>query len=223
MDIFDLVFPKSCLNCGKSGCYICRLCLEKIGKPKQICIICEKASIDGVTHIKCKKTWGMDSMFSIWKYEGVIRKAIIGLKYKFASSIAGEVAECASAHLTSYSILPKANYLLIPVPLHEFRKNWRGFNQAEEIGKRLSEKMGWEFSPSILIRKKLRMPQTMLKGKERLKNIQGVFSLNPNYQLPSTSFILFDDVATTGSTMREAGKVLKRNGAKAVWGLTIAR
>jgi predicted amidophosphoribosyltransferase len=59
---------------------------------------------------------------------------------------------------------------------------------------------------------------------ERKQNLEGVFTVNPHYDLNSMHFVLlFDDVFTTGSTLKEAAKVLKRSGVKKVWGLTIAR
>ena len=121
-------------------------------------------------------------------------------------------------------MLPKSA-ILIPIPLYWHRKNWRGFNQVEEVGKIVAERIGWGFSSDILIRKAHRRPQTELKGDKRRKNIRGVFSFNSDYRLLKTEnrpLILFDDVYTTGSTLKETGKVLKRNGAKSVWGLTLA-
>jgi predicted amidophosphoribosyltransferase len=64
--------------------------------------------------------------------------------------------------------------------------------------------------------------QVELKGDERRQNLKGGFAPNPKIQLPD-SIRLFDDVFTTGSTIREAAKVLKRAVVKKVWALTIAR
>ena len=68
MNLLDLIFPKKCLECGKSGQYICDVCMGKV-------------SLYGAN----------DSNYSIFKYQGVIRKAIISLKYKFAYDIADEL------------------------------------------------------------------------------------------------------------------------------------
>ena len=222
MDFFDLIFPKNCLSCGRQGNYICQSCINKLVLLKQLCPYCEKASTDGVTHIKCLKKLRLSGVFSIWPYEGVIRTAILKLKYKFAKEIAKELSEYMANYLKNQPIFPK-NLTLTPIPLYFLRENFRGFNQSELVGEPLTKKMGWDFNSDILIRKRFRRPQTELKGKERRRNIKGVFSMNPSYKLQTTSYILFDDVYTTGSTLKEAAKVLKRNGAKEVWGLTIAR
>jgi predicted amidophosphoribosyltransferase len=106
------------------------------------------------------------------------------------------------------------------------KENFRGFNQSVEIGKAISKKMSWNFFPDLLVRKRLASPQTKLKEEERKENIRGVFAINSNYRsliADHSSLILFDDVYTTGATLKEACKVLKGNGAGVVWGLTIAR
>jgi len=89
----------------------------------------------------------------------------------------------------------------------------------------LAEKFGWQVRTDILLRHKHTKPQTDLKGKERKVNIRGAFKINSNCKLSilNSKLILFDDVWTTGSTLRECGKVLKRIGVKEAWGLTLTR
>lgn len=222
MDVFDLIFPRKCFGCGKEGKYICTLCFSKLKTPGLICPICKISANHGITHFVCKKQSGLSGLVSLWKYDGAIRKAILALKYKFAFDIARELAEISAQKLKEFPYLPK-KAILVPVPLHTKRENWRGFNQSEEIGKLIAKDKKWQFIPDLLIRKKLTIPQTELRGEERTKNIKEVFSLNPNQQSPNASVILFDDVWTTGSTLKEACRVLKRSGTKTVWGLTIAR
>jgi ComF family protein len=201
-------------------------CVGKARLAKQICVECAKPAVDGMTHIACKRAWGLSGCLSVWKYEGAIRKALLKLKYNFAKEIAEEL----SIHIVHYlqkeiTALPK-NSLLVPIPLHRRRTNWRGFNQGEEIGKLVAKRMGWKFYPDVLIRKLSKRPQTELKGDERRENILGVFVLNSDFKslvISYQSLVIFDDVLTTGATMKEAAKVLKRNGAKNVWGLTIAK
>ena len=225
MSIADLLFPKKCLECGREGSYICASCIAKLKTLSQVCIECGRPSIDGMTHVACKRPLGLDGLIFIWPYGGVVRKALLALKYKYAKQIAEELAQYSLLFLRKrYVILPPES-TLIPIPLYWYRENWRGFNQTEEIGKLISKEMDWDFQPELLIRKRLKRPQAQLKKEERSKNIRGAFSLNPHYSsfIIHNSVILFDDVLTTGSTLKEACKVLKRKGAKNVWGLTIAR
>ena len=207
MNFLDLIFPKGCLECGlsaqagRSGRYICETCLAKVGR-------------------------GRTSRYSIslFKYEGVIRKAIIALKYKFAFGIAKELAEVCARRIRERG-LSLENAILVPIPLHKMRQNWRGFNQAEIAGKLIAENMAWQFTPDLLIRKVSNKPQVGLKGPARHQNVKNIFEVNSSVRrlVPSAcTLLVFDDVYTTGSTIREAIKVLKKLGFQRVFGLTIA-
>jgi ComF family protein len=225
MSLLDLVFPKTCLGCGSSGSYICPDCLAKVRTAQPICPYCERASIDGVTHIRCQKKLGIDGLISIWEYEGVIRKAILALKYKYATLIGQELSNCflSAAKSQSTKYLLHVNASLVPIPIFWLRQNVRGFNQSIEVGKIVSESLSLKFIPDLLIKKQPTVPQAELSGNMRRQNLRGVFSLNTKYPTLDAEYIIFDDVFTTGSTVCEAAKVLKRAGAKKVWGLTIAR
>lgn len=223
--IIDFLFPVECLGCGSCGKYICDDCLSKVKRAKQVCIECGKPSIDGFVHTKCKRPWGLDGVFSAWGYEGVIRKSILKLKYNFAYSIAKELAENMARYIYEEFTPLASTTLLVPIPLHRSRSNWRGFNQTEEIGKIVCKNLGWGFNCEILVRERKSIPQVELRGDERKENIKGVFGFNKNFNSivkSQKSIVLFDDVLTTGATIKEAGKVIKRNGARSVWGLTIA-
>ena len=190
MDLLDFIFPKKCLECGTGGKYVCEGCIKKVPP---------------------------GGSNSIWRYEGVVRKAIIAIKYKFATEIADE--------LIGYINLPPSKQTLVPIPSYWYKQNFRGFNQAELLGEKLATKMGWKFIPDLLIKKKPTLPQVGLKGNVRRQNLKGVFVLNPTYLLSTIRYplVLFDDVYTTGSTLKEAMGVLKESGIKKVSSLTIAR
>src|SRR3972149_8295136 len=106
MNLADILFPKSCLGCGRSGGYICENCLSKVRTPKPVCPECLKPSIDGMTHTKCLRPLGLDGLISLWNYEGVVRKAILALKYKYAEAITKELTEHAVETVDASEILP---------------------------------------------------------------------------------------------------------------------
>ncbi len=203
MSLLDLVFPRFCLECRAPGRYICQSCLAKV-------------AISGF--------YSRDD-YSIWRYEGVVRKAILALKYRFAKDIAAELSTIATSELKARNFELK-NALLVPIPLHARRARWRGFNQSEEIGKILASKMNWEFVPDFLIKNISTRPQATLNRASRLKNVKGVFALNSN--LPAVALakaghlIIFDDVATTGSTISEAKKALENTQFNRVLSLALA-
>lgn len=202
MGLLELVFPKKCFGCKKEGLYICRDCLSKVPRA-------------GTFHPR---------LVSLWEYKGVIKKAVISLKYKFASEVAEELGKDAVLEIKRrFPTLPK-NTGLVPIPLHWRRENWRGFNQSAVLGKIIAKEMSWQFIPDLLIKRKATTPQVRLKGDDRRKNIRGVFVVNPRYVLSTMhSVLIFDDVWTTGSTIKEAAKTLKKAGVKEIWGLTITK
>jgi competence protein ComFC len=203
MGILDLLFPKTCLKCHKSGGYICDNCLALVPKGG----------------------WSITHNYSIWEYSGVIRESIIAIKYKFAFDVAHDLATKSASILKSE--LRLKNAVLVPIPLHRERQNWRGFNQAEEIGKYICKSMNWSLGSEILIRPKSTKQQVGLRKSDRERNMRGKFAVNANASREALAkwdfVIVFDDVATTGATLKEAKKVLKKAGAKEVIGLTIAR
>lgn len=197
MNLLDLLFPKYCLECNKEGKYLCKSCVEKV--------------LDG----------NFDkNNFAIFKYKGVIRKAIISLKYKFATDIVDELIEICVDRLKSSKF---HNVCLVPIPLYKLRENFRGFNQAELLGEKLAKKLNWQFAPDLLVRNKNTISQVGLKGISRRQNLSGVFSFNSSYLVRHLSILLFDDVYTTGSTINEAKKILEIAGFKKIYSLTIAR
>lgn len=224
MSVLDLIFPKKCLECKKEGRYICKDCVKKTRPARSVCPYCGIYSFFGKTHENCKKKYGLDGIYSIWKYDGVVRKAIIALKYKFANDVSKELAWEAIKELKKLKIFSR-NSILIPIPLHIKRENWRGFNQAEEIGKLIAKDFNWKFVPNLLIRKISTKPQVGLKGIERTQNVKDIFEIVSRYNTKNykNQIIIFDDVYTTGSTLKEAGSVLKNAGFSNVWGVTIAK
>ena len=222
MGILDLVFPRTCLGCGRGGKYLCQVCIDQTSRSEAICPYCKHSSIDGATHINCQRELGIDGLTSIWGYGNIISKAILSLKYKYATQIGDELSDYIISSLKKI-VLPGVLYLT-PIPIHWHRQNIRGFNQSIEIGRAVSEAMNWKFISDLLIKKQSTISQVELGGVARRQNLKDAFVINQNYiyKIPE-SIILFDDVFTTGSTLLEATKVLKRAGVRKVWGLTIAR
>jgi ComF family protein len=191
--------------------------------------MCEKGSLGGLTHPDCRRPFDLDGLTSIFAYKGVIEKAIKKLKYKFVRDLASDLVELflsfGGEDKAFWDFCCQERVVLVPIPLHPRRLRWRGFNQAELLGGLIAKNLGIKFAPDLLLRVKNTKPQIELDKDQRQTNIRRAFALNRNCKLKikNWNFILFDDVWTSGATLREAGKVLKRNGAKKVWGLTIAR
>lgn len=192
----DLLFPKRCVGCGRIGRYFCFDCRKMI------------RYIDHAAQ-----------PIHFFHYEGVIQKAIKALKYRYVSDLAIEFVS-----LIPPLTIAKAD-MLIPIPLHPVRLRERGYNQAEVLGTLIAKKLGIPMRTDILKRVKKTTPQVeMKKRSERLKNMEGVFAIhNSSFIIHNSRILLFDDVYTTGATIRSAAKVLIRNGATSVWTMTMAR
>ncbi len=235
--LLDLLFPIRCLICGQEDkqfiCLFCKSQLEPVNG--QICAMCRKSSMGGITHAGCQTAWGPNGLISLLNYQDTnVARLIIQGKYSFLPGVFEAFGKLlAHTIYEKHDHLLKEQYLLCPLPLHTRRQRWRGFNQAEILCKFASQEWQKNYSLQVpiinaLIRKKPTKTQKDLKRDERLKNMDSAFglsakSLNLEFSILNQNLILVDDVTTTGATLLEATKVLKRNGAKNVWCVTIAR
>ena len=147
-------------------------------------------------------------------------KLIKGLKYKFAFDIASELSDLLLSFFEKQEI-SNANPVIIPVPLHKKRLRERGFNQAELLAR--SFHANYQVETKILQRNKYTSAQAKLKEKARKENIKQAFACHDSEKVKNKIVVLVDDVITTGSTLNECARVLKKSGAKEVWGLAIAK
>ena len=198
-----------------------------------VCPRCEKLAVGGQTHPICQRKFGLDGLWSLGIYQGSLKKMIQKLKYdpSLVRDFAPVLIDITLEYWAKYQpfVLDQIKkdrgegWVVVPVPLHWYRENKRGFNQTKLLGQLLSKKLGLGYS-DCLKRIRFTKPQVGLKGKQRRVNIFRAFEVSPNYNLlPGTYVLLIDDVWTTGSTMRECSYILKRAGAKKVWGITLAR
>lgn len=112
------------------------------------------------------------------------------------------------------------NALVVPVPLTKRRERNRGFNQSAEIALRLSKLAGVACNPAALRRVRETQPQVELTGLERIHNVRGAFEAAE--PLDGRTVILIDDVATTGSTLRECAAACYAAGALSIVGIAAA-
>jgi ComF family protein len=113
--------------------------------------------------------------------------------------------------------------LILPVPLHPKRLRWRGFNQSVLLARQVSRAYNTPMDPFVLVRRRETPPQTQLTEEERRKNMRGAFAVNPNKPIKNKAILLIDDVYTSGATVNECSRTLRRAGAKNVYILTLAR
>lgn len=191
-----------------------------------ICLVCNKPAIDGLTHPGCKSKYSIDGAFCAGAYKGIVKKLIYNFKYKpYLSDLKKFLVELFYESLIQQEIFQRAyrsKPILVPIPLHSNRLKKRGYNHAELLAEGLSEKFNLKIQ-NILRRTKETKSQFGLKLKDRKENLKDVFSLSTKCKIFNKNVFLVDDILTTGSTLLEAAKILKKSGAKRVWGITLAR
>jgi len=231
MFLTDLFFPKFCLNCGYLGTYLCLSCFKKLKPVKQdVCFYCKKTSLFGLTHPDCTKSLNIDGLLCVYHYNPILKKIIKNIKYRLAIEVWKEFYKTISPEtiykLSFYNGISQ-DFVIQPIPLSKIKYNERGFNQASFISIFFQKFLRFPIV-DLLIRKKEMSAQAQMKNKkERYSNIKGSFAINDkspdmNGHLP-TKIILIDDVITSGSTVKEAARVLKKAGVKKVYVLALAK
>ena len=225
----DTVFPIRCVGCGEYDVYFCDSCLATVKVKKDFeCIGCKRPAVEGNTCINCRNDFSVSRLFVAADYNNkLIEKALKLVKYGFIKDLSEQLT--AIAKIYTDNLFSQDNFnvfagspLLIPVPLHKKRLNWRGFNQSEIFAEKIAAKHGLELGLNILVRTKSRTPQADIKNREsRIINIAGSFKcLN---ELQGRNVILIDDICTTGATLNECAKALAEKGAGTISALVVAR
>ncbi|MBI2029253.1 ComF family protein [Candidatus Gottesmanbacteria bacterium] len=223
--ILDIIFPKRCVSCKKFGHFFCIDCQSKLITPFDICPVCKLGSVYGKTHTKCKSIYSLDGFCVAFVYRDSLRKAIHKYKYKpYIEELTPIFTDLMVSKINKnfgFMSFIKSKPTVISIPLHWYKKHLRGFNQTELIAKYLAKLLNLPYM-DILKRTKYTKPQSSLTKKERQENVENIFKIKTNFNVPK-SVILFDDVWTTGSTLKNATKILKEQGAETIWALTLAR
>jgi len=221
--IVDWLYPPHCCKCGLLGFRICPECWGSIQKmDKNICIRCGDVLNSNKYRI-CERCHANPPMYaelkSFAQYQGSISFAVQSIKYKRDFGL----VEVFISPLKE--IIAKSQWqadFICPVPLGVKRKLERGYNQAALIAYWLALDIGLPYMPEALLRVKETTSQVGLGIKEREQNVQHAFSSIAKL-VNGRSFIVVDDVATTGATINACAQALLSGGAKRVYGLTIAR
>ena len=213
--IIDILFPKFCLNCSKEGSYLCQDCKAIL----EISTIHQNFSSN-------LPAGGLKDLYFPLPYQNpLIKKLIQKFKYQpFIKELAESLSSLIIEHFCLLDNRPNfSDFFLIPIPLTKKREKWRGFNQAEEIGKELSRFLNISLIPNYLLKTKETLPQVELTDETRKENIKNAFALKNKGLTKNKKILLVDDVYTTGSTMEECAKLLRGADAKEIIGIVVAR
>jgi len=232
-DLSDALFPPLCIFCMnvlalKEEKIFCASCNKQIVYlTNSHCTLCGKIFPDSPAddHLcgDCLQSKPFyDLARSAVAYDGVMHEVI--LQFKYGRNI---VKGTALADLLAGFIFPDIDWpsfdCIIPVPLHIRRLRSRGFNQSLILARALGKKHHLPVEFSLLKRRKMTHTQIGLNQKEREQNIKNAFEVSDPKQVAGQHIILVDDVLTTGSTVNECAKTLKKEGAARVVVVTLAR
>lgn len=233
----DLLYPPQCAVCceplaaGNSLCGPCKADLPRLTAP--FCESCGEmfpGKIDGP--FECPNCRDLSFAFEFAR-PALVRDPrtldlIHRLKYSREIHLALELGRLAGEAFGDPRLKPalEEGWPLIPVPLHRRRMQRRHFNQAEEIARVLSRQTGLPLLRGLQ-RKRPTHTQTLLTRKQRLENLRGAFETSRAARrwiaTAPQGAVLIDDVLTTGSTVHECAKVLRRAGLRKVVVVTVMR
>ena len=212
--IKDILLPEECLFCGKANYIVCPNCLNKIP------FNCKTYKLPAPN---------LDKILIAGDYENShLKKLLRSYKYHFQKTLSAPLGEFLINYLKQklkkpaiQELIADSKIIVVPLPLSNRRRRWRGFNQAELLAQAVADEFNWPINLNLK-RIKNRRPQAKLKEAERLVNLQGAFTWRGDC-LDNATIILIDDIITTGSTLNEAADALKDVDAGVVIGLAVAK
>ena len=251
--LFSVLVPSDCRICGEpllniSALPVCPACLDQMRPIRgKVCSVCGERVLsiyaepddDGLR--RCPVCRRVDRRFTCavayGSYDGGLRELIHLLKYngvRPAAGVLGRMLAEAVASIKPYFVqtrevqmLEQARILVIPVPLFKGKHHQRGFNQAELIARRAiklyPKRERFELAPNLLLRTRETQSQIGLTSHQRRENMRGAFAVPRASEVIGREVLLVDDVYTTGTTVSECARMLRKAGAAQVWVATVAR
>ncbi len=216
--VADLLVPQDCFVCGgaSQGDAVCGRCRAELPVQPPACPVCALPTPGGEICGHClREPPAFDATHAVFAYGFPVDRMVQALKYHHRLALARFFAECLQQQPA-----PAAD-LLLPMPLHVHRLSERGFNQAVEIARPLAD--AWRLPLELAaVRRERDLPaQAGLDRKARVANLRGAFHCDR--VLGGLHVVVIDDVMTTGASLNELARVLKRQGAARVENRIIAR
>ncbi|MFZ0391509.1 MAG: phosphoribosyltransferase family protein [Calditrichia bacterium] len=216
--ILQLFYPPVCLVCGSvfneetDFRHLCAACLDK----------CRPVAGETVHRMVTARlsTSYLDKIFVCLEFEETVQNVIHHIKYRKMNRLAEQFSCRAFSYLEEKDELQQAD-LCIPVPLHPRREKERGYNQSDHVAEGFFSSRIPIFKQGIL-RQKATVSQTNLDREARMQNVAEAFVVREPDQVKGKKIVLVDDVVTTGATLNECARELKKSGAAAVFALTLA-
>lgn len=230
----DLLWPPRCIGCGskissgnspdpyKAFCPVCVDSLVASSSPK-----CSRCALPfegtGQDHIciGChQKPPPFNRVIAPMLYGGALADAIVRFKYGDSPHLARHLAKFILAAFEKTAVTAD---VIVPVPLHPRRLRRRGFNQSALLAGHIAAVSHISHQPQFIERIRETTSQAGLSRSDRRTNLKGAFQVTAGVAIKKKRVLLVDDVITTGSTIRETARVLKRAGAASIEVVALAR
>lgn len=221
------LFPAACVLCGKPGEDGRELCADCLNDLPYNSVACPRCALSLPVQAAAGNLCGRcqqnppayDRAFSLFQYTHPASKLILRLKFNAKLNMARLLGELMAAHLQQQAqTLPQ---LIIPVPLHRSRLRGRGFNQALELARPVARKLGIPIDYQSCVRTRKTAVQSKLPAKDKHANVKNAFSvIRP---IHARHVAIVDDVMTTGHTLEEVAKVLRKAGVERIDVWVVAR
>ncbi len=221
----ELAFPPACAACGarlKDDGPFCLACADEVQlltNQKHSTRGTGKQPLSSDSHQASSQSFISARALAV--YGGPVGQALRGFKYNRRLASGAALAEWLAREIPP-EWLSEID-LIAPVPLHPRRLLGRGFNQAVQLFRPMSQKLNIPLACNLLARLRNTRPQVDLPPKERLCNVTGAFSVPRPQQVQGLRVLVVDDVYTTGATVSECSRALTQAGAIRVQVLTLAR
>jgi ComF family protein len=233
--VLDLFYPRYCLVCfislnntaNKALCSGCRNKIEFINQATS----CLKCGIGLGPYVQpetlCRECFyhpqRFNRVFAVGRYENVLKELIHQFKYAKEKVLLDDLSSLLIDKYFKISSLSETIEMIIPTPIYYKKLKERGFNQSELLAERLSDVSGIPLEINNLVKVRETPDQASLDKRARQHNLADAFSIKIPERIKGKNILLIDDVLTTGATASEISRVLKKNGAKNIYVLTLAR
>jgi ComF family protein len=230
--LLHLVYPNLCGVCGQAlppdhapFCAPCRRNL--LDDPHPTCPYCAATvgpyvALEGGCTSCRESRFPFDRALRLGLYEGLLKEVILRLKHASGEGLAELLGRLWAEHAEA-RLRELGADLVVPVPLHWWRRWQRGYNQSEALARALAARLHLPCQPGWLRRIRHTPPQTAQSVTARRENVHNAFRARPRAALQRKTVLLVDDVLTTGSTASEAARALRAAGAARVVVAVLAR
>lgn len=207
--LLSVFYPEKCLCCGSmladSEHYLCANCVGHVHKTDMHMHAFNQAEtrFDPNLHILRAASYGW------YQKDSELRDMIHLAKYAARPEILYQMARQAATEWKASGFFDDVD-IIVPVPMHKDKLRQRGYNQTDYIAHGLADVLCLPVCEDVLLRIRNDESQTMQLTEQRLNNVKGAFALNPKHQLSNKTILLVDDVLTTGATLSDCTRQLKK-------------